>query len=125
MSASQRIIAIDFDGTCVSHEYPEVGIEIGATPVIKALAARGDRIILFTMRSGKELADAVQWFKDRELPLFGVNENPEQHTWTTSPKPYAHIYIDDAAIGVPLIYPSDRRSFVDWEAVADLLGVTV
>lgn len=28
------IIAVDFDGTCVTHEFPKVGEEIGAAPVL-------------------------------------------------------------------------------------------
>lgn len=31
------IIAVDFDGTCVSHEYPNIGKNIGAALVLKAL----------------------------------------------------------------------------------------
>lgn len=30
-------IAIDFDGTCVTHEYPRVGNNIGAVPVLKKI----------------------------------------------------------------------------------------
>ena len=44
-------ICIDFDGTCVSHEFPEVGYDIGAAPVLKELVSNGHRLILFTMRS--------------------------------------------------------------------------
>ena len=47
------IIAVDFDGTCVSHEYPKVGKDIGAVPVLKALVEIGHKIILNTMRSGE------------------------------------------------------------------------
>ena len=45
------IIAIDFDGTCVTHEFPAVGRDIGAVPVLKAMVDRGDQLILFTMRN--------------------------------------------------------------------------
>ena len=118
------IIAIDFDGTCVTHEYPHVGQDIRAVPVIKKFVERGDKIILFTMRSGKPLQDAVDWFDSNGIPLFGVNQNPEQHTWTQSPKPYAHIYIDDAALGVPLLNPAVAgRSFVDWARVATMMNI--
>lgn len=118
------IIAIDFDGTCVTHDYPDVGDEIGAAPVIKKMVERGDKIILFTMRSGEHLIHAKEWFEMNDIPLFGVNENPEQHTWTQSPKPYAHLYIDDAALGVPLKkLVEHKRPFVDWSAVATLLGL--
>lgn len=45
------IIAVDFDGTCVTHEFPRVGVEIGAAEVLKELTDKGHQIILFTMRS--------------------------------------------------------------------------
>lgn len=116
------IIAIDFDGTCVTHEYPRVGRDIGAEFVLKDLVARGDKLILYTMRSGKELEDAVNWFKNKEIPLFGINENPEQKEWTSSPKAYAHLYIDDAALCAPLTYGlRGERNFIDWIKVRTLL----
>ena len=112
-------IAVDFDGTCVTHEYPNVGRDIGAVPVLKKLVEAGHKLILNTMRSGDELADAIQWFIDNDIPLFGVNENPTQKSWTASPKVYAHIYIDDAALGCPLITNLffTQRPFVDWKEV--------
>lgn len=112
-------IAIDFDGTCVTHEYPRVGKDIGAVPVLKKLVDSGHHIILNTMRSGKELIDAVKWFADNDIPLYGANENPTQAEWTLSPKVYAHLYIDDAALGCPLMsdFAVSSRPFVDWTAV--------
>ena len=115
------IIAVDFDGTCVTHEFPRVGRDVGAAPILRDLVAKGNQIILFTMRSGTSLEDAVLWFEKNGIPLFGINENPQQHVWTSSPKPYAHIYIDDAALGVPLVFPEEGRPFVDWLKVAALL----
>lgn len=116
------IIAIDFDGTCVTHAYPDLGDDIGAVPVIKHMVECGHHIILFTMRSGKELEDAVQWFENNSIPLFGINTNPDQHRWTASPKAYAHLYIDDAALGVPLIYPYGGRAYVDWKEVGKMFN---
>ena len=112
-------IAVDFDGTCVTHEYPRVGKDIGAVPVLKKLVDSGHHIILNTMRSGQELVDAVQWFADNDIPLYGANENPTQKEWTLSPKVYAHLYIDDAALGCPLIkkFAVSSRPYVDWTAV--------
>lgn len=129
------IIAVDFDGTCVTHEFPYVGKEIGAAEVLKELTDKGHKIILFTMRSHPEeinqnrtiggdiinndaLQDAIDWFKKHDIPLFGVNENPTQKDWSSSPKPYAHIYIDDAALGVPLKKDSlSEKPYVDWDIV--------
>ena len=129
------IIAVDFDGTCVTHEFPRVGAEIGAAEVLKELTDKGHKIILFTIRShpneinqnrtldgniinNDALQDAIDWFKKHDIPLFGVNENPTQKDWTSSPKPYAHIYIDDAALGVPLKQDFlSGRPYVDWDMV--------
>lgn len=113
------IIAIDFDGTCVTHEFPNIGKDIGAEPVLKWLIERGHKFILHTMRSGKHLKYAREWFKEHGIELYGVNENPSQYTWTDSPKPYAQVYIDDAALGCPLIINKDLsdRPYVDWRQV--------
>lgn len=115
------IYAIDFDGTCVRHEYPLVGADCpGAVATIHWLIEQGHQIILWTMRSGLELDNAVEWFQDRDLPLWGINKNPDQD-WTSSPKAYAHVYIDDMALGCPLVYPEDQRPYVDWEKIWNLL----
>ncbi len=121
------IIAVDFDGTCVDHRYPDVGADVpGAVEWLRKFAAAGAKLILWTMRSdgppqsdGNPLADAVEWFRSRGIPLFGVNQNPEQCGWTGSPKAYAHVYIDDLAFGCPLrdnVRAGGSR-FVDWSIV--------
>jgi hypothetical protein len=117
------IIAIDFDGTCTTHAYPLVGEDIGAEPVLRKLVMAGHRLILWTMRSGRELEDAVAWFRERHIHLYGVNRNPMQLSWTKSPKPYAQLYIDDSALGCPLCPPltSGGSSYVDWKTVELML----
>ena len=132
-------ICIDFDGTCVTHEFPSIGKDIGAIPVLKELVKNNHKLILFTMRSnmkdvksldynihsqsGNYLDEAVEWFKNNKIPLYGINVNPNQITWTESPKAYGHLYIDDAALGIPLKYNINisERPFVDWEEVYKLL----
>ena len=119
---AQPVIAIDFDGTCVTHDYPYMGSDIGAVPVLKELADAGYRLVLHTMRSGKLEKEAVQWFKKNDIPLFGINSNPEQKSWTASPKVYADLYIDDAALGVPLTTSQTSvRPYVDWVKVREWL----
>jgi len=120
-------VLIDFDGTVVTHEFPFVGKDIGAIPVLKQLVAKGHRLILFTMRSHKVylhedglkrdcLQDAIDWFAQNDIPLYGINTNPTQHEWTDSPKAYGQLMIDDIAIGVPLAFDSklSSRPYVDW-----------
>lgn len=111
----RMFIAVDFDGTCVTHEYPFIGKKIGAAPVLRELAKKHD-IILYTMRDGEKLQDAVDWFKQNGIPLYAVNENPSQKVWTDSPKVFAHLYIDDAALGTltNTIEGYSDREFVDW-----------
>jgi hypothetical protein len=135
-------ICIDFDGTCVTHEFPKVGKDIGAIPVLNKLIDAGHNLILFTMRSdieevsssdyrihgqaGNYLTDAVNWFKKNNIKLYGININPSQTTWTKSPKAYGQLYIDDAALGCPLLYNPEisDRPFVDWVKVEEILTVT-
>lgn len=147
MGIKKMTIAVDFDGTCVTHDFPKVGKNIGAEIVLKKLADKGHKIILYTMRSHPSekaenaeasgmipttndcLQDAIDWFAKYDIPLYGVNDNPSQHSWTDSPKVYANIYIDDAALGIPLVYEdmkhiydgSVMRPYVGWVRVSELL----
>jgi hypothetical protein len=114
------IIGVDFDGTVVKHAYPEIGEPLlGAVGTLKALVAEGHRLILWTMRSGETLDAAVSYMENNGVVLWGVNCNPEQN-WSSSPKAYCHIYIDDAALGCPLVQ-DEPRAKVDWSGVVRLL----
>ena len=121
--AEKMIIAVDFDGTCVEHDYPDVGLDVeGAAETLRALTAKGHRLILFTMRSGAKLEAAERWFRDRKIELWAVNRNPEQREWTESTKVFADIYIDDSALGCPIMFIDGvRRPVIDWRKVRDLL----
>lgn len=116
-------IAIDFDGTCVTHEYPKVGVDLpNCIKVLQNIIYSGNRLILNTMRSGEKLKDAVDWFRKNDIPLYGIQINPTQKEWTESPKCYAQLYIDDAALGCPLSYPGENtRPYVDWYKVEIML----
>jgi hypothetical protein len=67
------------------------------------------------------LGEACSWLESQGINLYSVNCNPTQKTWTDSPKLYAHLYIDDAALGIPLKGPANARKYVDWEKCVDLL----
>jgi len=131
-------IAIDFDGTLTSHAFPEIGYDIGAVPVVKRLIECGYQIVLFTMRSdvtspvsedpdiipvgGQYLTEAVNWCTENGIKLYGINTNPTQASWTHSPKAYAHLYIDDASLGCPLLYPKNGgKPYADWKKIEILL----
>ena len=118
----EYVIAVDFDGTCVSHEYPDIGDDVGAVPVLKKIVDNGHKLVLNTMRHGKDLDEAVNWFHENGVELWGVNTNPTQRQWTSSPKVYANIYIDDAALGCPLkTWKKEGIYVVNWNIVENFL----
>lgn len=123
------VISVDFDGTCVTHEYPFIGKSIGAEVVLREIENAGHKIILLTMRDSYKsvkryntdvLKDAVKWFKINGIQLYGINENPTQTNWSKSRKVYADIYIDDQFLGCPVSQNAEisSRPFVDWVEVA-------
>jgi len=125
-------ICIDFDGTVVDHRYPYVGDPVPqAVDWLRRWVELGAKLILFTMRSddaeGEEyLRDAVQYFEKNNIELFGINRNPDQDSWTKSPKAYGQIYIDDAAFGCPLTsIPNFNRPCVDWRQVGPAVEATL
>ena len=126
MQKRNMIVAVDFDGTCCEHEYPNIGATVPhCIEVLKKIIQFGHQIMIYTMRDGKELEDAKNWYIQNGIPFTAANENID--AWSKSKKLYAHIYIDDAAIGCPLItekYPGTflhKRSYVDWFKVEKLL----
>jgi len=122
-------IVIDFDGTCVADDFPKIGKNIGSISVLKKLIDNGHNLILNTMRSNENpdkkpyLTEAINWFKDNNIVLYGINKNPTQSNWTSSPKVYGQLYIDDLALGCPLIFDNNisENPFVDWKLVEILL----
>lgn len=97
------IIAIDFDGTIVEHRYPQIGKEIPfATATLKMLIKERHRLILWTVREGVLLKEAVEWCRERGVEFYAVNRDyPEEETAHTgfSRKIKADIFIDDRNLG--------------------------
>jgi hypothetical protein len=112
-------IAVDFDGTIVDHAYPNLGQpNLGAIEAMLEWQEKGAKLILWTMRSGDELMEALKYTANHGIEFYGVNGNPDQWVWTKSPKALADIYVDDAAFGAPLIHPEGfNRPCIDWSVV--------
>ncbi len=95
-------IAVDFDGTIVDHEYPDIGKEkLFAFQTLKELDKLGVRLILWTFRAGKELDEAVNYCRENGIEFYAVNKNyPEEiFNETMSRKINADVYIDDKNLG--------------------------
>ena len=98
------IIAVDFDGTIVEHEYPKIGKEkIFATETLRQLINDGHRLILWTVREGELLNEAVEWCRQRGVEFYAVNKDfPEENISKNeqfSRKIKADVWIDDLNIG--------------------------
>ena len=96
-------IAVDFDGTIVADAYPEIGQERPfATQTLKMLHNDGHELILWTVREGKRLAEAVEWCREHGVEFYAVNRDfPEEDAEmkTFSRKIKADLFIDDRNIG--------------------------
>lgn len=119
-------IAVDFDGTIAEHIFPAIGRAVpGAFEYMKLWKEAGATLILWTMRSdgqdggdGDYLAEAIEFCQENGIEFDSHNEGPGDRSWTTSPKAYANIYVDDAAFGCPLRDGiQGTRQMVDWEVV--------
>ena len=96
-------IAVDFDGTIVEHRYPKIGEEIPfATETLKILAQERHKLILWTVREGELLKEAVEWCRERGVEFYAINRDyPEEdaahHGFSRKVK--ADIVIDDRNLG--------------------------
>lgn len=96
-------IAVDFDGTIVTHRYPKIGEEIpDAVETIKQLIRDGHRLILWSVREGELLQEAIEWCSERGITFFATNkdypeERPDDRDFSRKLK--ADIFIDDRNIG--------------------------
>ena len=96
-------IAVDFDGTIVRHRYPKIGDEIPfATETLRLLLRDRHRLILWTVREGKLLDEAIEWCKARGVEFYAVNRDfPEEDATGSgfSRKIKADLFIDDRNFG--------------------------
>lgn len=109
------IIAVDFDGTIVRDMYPEIGTEFPfATETLRMLIQAGHKLILWTVREGDTLKEAVEWCSQRGVEFYAVNqtfpgEDNEADHYTRKIK--ADIFIDDRNVG----------GLPDWGTIYELI----
>lgn len=110
------IIAVDFDGTIVENKYPAIGEEMPfATDTLRMLINDRHQLILWTVREGKTLEDAINWCKERGVEFYAVNkdypEEKKENNKNYSRKIKADIFIDDRNIG----------GMLDWGTIYHIL----
>lgn len=111
------VIAVDFDGTIVEHKYPHIGKELPfAIATLKRLQAERHLLILWTVREGDLLDEAVEFCRKRGLEFYAVNanhpdENAQEHCYACR-KPKADLFIDDRNVG----------GLPDWGAIYEIVS---
>lgn len=110
------IIAVDFDGTIVEHRYPKIGEERPfAIETLKMLIRDHHQLILWSVREGELLDEAVQWCRERGVEFWAVNRDyPEEdprHNQHFSRKLKADFFIDDRNVG----------GLPDWGTIYDMI----
>ncbi len=111
-------IAVDFDGTIVDQQFPQIGEPVPhAFLWLKRFKKEGAKLILWTWRSGDKLQEAIDFCSSQGLEFDWVNENPEISK--NSEKVFADVYIDDSAIGCPLTRHPQRGRYpmADWQVI--------
>jgi len=109
--AKSKIIAIDFDGTIVEHEFPNIGpLMPFAKEAINNLHEQGHYIIIWTCRNMTEpdhpewdqapVPAVMEFLKANGVHFDSINENhPSMGFWLQSRKIFADVYIDDRNMG--------------------------
>lgn len=102
LNANSKVIAVDFDGTIVEHDYPRIGKEMMfAFATLKELNKKGHKLLLWTIRTGHLLDEAVEYCRKNGVEFYAVNKNyPEEEiSDNVSRKLNADIFIDDRNVG--------------------------
>ena len=103
MMKNRKIIAVDFDGTLVEDEWPQIGDlkhEV-FNGICHEIWRDNAYIIIWTCRSGKELQEMQEYLDGIEFPYDRINANAP---WVLGEwkrdnrKIYADEYWDDKAV---------------------------
>ena len=94
------IWAVDFEGTLTTkRRFPYIGEpNISVIELLKMARLRGVRVILWTVREGDYLTEALNWCKGYGLEFDAINDNlPEtiEYLGRNTRKVLADLYLDD------------------------------
>lgn len=121
MKRKLRYIAIDFDGTITTSDYPNIGeIRENAIETLNFLQEEGYVLILWTCRQGEELKEALAFLKENGFVFEHVNKNPKElrEIYGNNPRKLGvDLFIDDKAMS------RDVDNVVDWLLIKSLARV--
>lgn len=111
------VIAVDFDGTIVNNEYPQIGELIpAAKKTLTKFKEKGGYIIIWTCRTGNSLKEAVRFLDEQNISYDTINENIPHRI-----KEYG---TDPRKVGTDMYIDDRSPNGVDWELIAKMLGVS-
>ena len=99
------VIAVDFDGTIVEHKYPAIGKERPfAVATLKQLMDDGHKLVLWSVRTGALLDEAVAWCEERGVRFYAVNSNFDEDANSINSDNFCRklkvqMFIDDRNVG--------------------------
>ena len=100
------IIAVDFDGTIVEHKYPQIGKELPfATATLRQLIKDGHKLILWSVREGELLEEAIKWCEEHGVRFYTANADLDEDCGDSHKSPHysrkikADMFIDDRNVG--------------------------
>ena len=113
------IIAVDFDGTIVEHRYPKIGKPIPfAIETLLKLQKERHLLILWTVREGDLLQEAIDYCADQGVYFYAHNSNYPEEDRSSSQSPRklkADLFIDDRNLG----------GLPDWGVIYNAVKATV
>jgi len=105
------VISVDFDGTICKRAWPGIGEPVpGAIGALRELRKQGCDLTLFTCRAGKAAVEAWQYCQANGIEFAKDLD---------ASKPFAHMIVDDSAVGCPLVVHEGEDPYVDWPRVLD------
>ena len=106
------IIAVDFDGTVITQNYPGIGTAIkGVKEALWRVKHKGHKIVYWTARSGHDLSVAKNWLIGNNYPIDGINCNIQGSPYRSFPKICMEVIWDDRNVG-GLVSPEDFERYI-------------
>jgi len=113
------VVAVDFDGTLVENNFPEIGEpNKEVMQYVRDKKEEGAIIILWTTRQNDFLQEALDFCEQYDIPIDYANRNAPGIGFETSNKIFADIYVDDRGYNPFGIVDGKMKLYTEDDALA-------